>query len=122
MPLVPQRTFTDVAVCESTTAIGSTPVAAYGTAPVAGYVQRVMAASVGSTGATVTVAITINGGSDIAAGALTLASGAAAKNIVEFPLAGASAVFVNEGDLIAFTPSGGSSAVAGAMALVIRTG
>jgi hypothetical protein len=88
--------------------------------PVAGYIQRVHTASSASVGATVTVAVTVNGGSDIAGGALTLASGAPASNSVEIPLVGASSVFVNAGDYIVCTPSGGSAAATGACSVVIR--
>jgi hypothetical protein len=126
MPLTPTRPFNEAHICESTTSIATTPVVAAGIAPVAGYVQRVMAAAGGTTTGTTTVAVAINGGSDIAGGALTIAAGTGARagTTVELALQGAgttSGVFVNEGDCITFTPSGGTGAsIPGAFALVIR--
>lgn len=124
MALVPTRPYNEMALCESTTAIGTTPVAATAVVSSPGYVQRGIAGAAGTTTGTITVAVTINGGSDIFGGALTLAAGAYPKNTVELPLVGAgstSGIFVNEGDVITFTPSGGTSANAGAFSLVIRT-
>jgi len=122
MALTKPRTNSEYPICESTTSIATTPVAMSAIAPVAGYIQRVMAASSGTTTGTITVAVTVNGGSDIAGGALTIAAGAGgAGSVVELPLVGASAVWVNEGDLIVATPSGGTgSSIGGAFAAVIR--
>ncbi|OAF05459.1 hypothetical protein AYJ54_00710 [Bradyrhizobium centrolobii] len=84
-----------------------------------------MAAAGGTTTGTTTVTVTINGGSDIAGGALTIAAGTGARagSVVEFAGVGASSgVFVNEGDCITFTASGGTGAsIPGAFALVIRS-
>jgi hypothetical protein len=125
MALTPIRPYNEVAICESTTSIATTPVAAYGIAPVTGYIQRVMAAAAGTTTGTITVAVTINGGSDIANSTLTIAAGSGnVPTTIELNLVGAgttSGVHVNEGDLIAFTPSGGTgSSIGGAFAAVIR--
>ncbi|MCP1758026.1 hypothetical protein [Bradyrhizobium elkanii] len=124
MPLTVNRPFKDVAVCESTTSIATTPVIATGIAPSAGYVERVMAAAGGTTTGTIAVAVSINGGSDITGGALTIAAGsnARAASILEFPGVGtASGISVNEGDFITFTPSGGTGAsIPGAFVMVIR--
>jgi hypothetical protein len=126
MALTSNRPFSEIVAKASTSSIGATPVAGYAIAAVAGYVQRVMAAAGGTTTGTITVAVAINGGSDIANSALTIAagSGVRAGSVVELPLVGAgstSGVFVNEGDIISFTPaSGGGSNIPGAFALVIR--
>jgi hypothetical protein len=102
------------------------PVAAQGIAPSSGYVERVMAAAAGTTTGTITVTVVINNGSDIANGNLTIAAGSNARagTVVELPLVGAgttSGVYINEGDCITFTPSGGGgSSIGGAFALVIR--
>jgi hypothetical protein len=126
MPLPLPRPFFEQVVSESTTSIATTPVAVTAVAPVSGYVQRGMAAAGGTTTGTTTVAVTINGGSDIFNGALTIAAGTGARNnpSVELPLVGAgltSGVYVNEGDCITFTPSGGTGAsIPGAFGLVIR--
>jgi hypothetical protein len=115
MPLQNPRPLNEAHICESTTSIATTPVAAAAIAPVAGYVQRVMAAAGGTTTGTTAVSVQINGGSDIAGGALTIAAGTGARagTVVELALKGAgstSGVYVNEGDFILFTPSGGTGA------------
>lgn len=113
-------------VSEGTTSIATTPIAAQAIAPCSGYVQRVMAAASGTFTGTVNVTVTINGGSDIAGGNLNLAAqtGAVKGTVLELALPGAgttSGVFVNEGDVIVFTPSGGTGAsIGGAFALVLR--
>jgi hypothetical protein len=85
----------------------------------------VIAAAGGTTTGTVTVTVAINGGSDIAGGALTIAAGTGSRagSVVEFAGVGSSSgVFVNEGDCIIFTPSGGTGAsIPGAFALVVRS-
>ena len=126
MSLNPNRPMSEVQVSESTTSIATTPVAAGALAPVCGYIQRVMAGAGGTTTGTITVTVTVNNGSDIANGALTIAAGSNARqgSTVELALNGAgttSGVFVNEGDFITFTPSGGTGAsIPGAFAAVIR--
>jgi hypothetical protein len=120
------RPNSEVMLVESTTSIATTPVAAMAIAPCKGWVQRVMAAAGGTTTGTVTVAVAINGGSDIANSTLTIAAGSNARagTVVELALVGAgstSGVYVNEGDAITFTPSGGTgSSIPGAFAIVIR--
>lgn len=122
MSLNPNRPH-EVVLSEGTTSIATTPVAMSFVAPASGYIQRGLAASAGITTGTITVAVTVNGGSDIFGGKLTIAAGAGNLNnpAVELPLTGASAAFVNEGDTIVATPSGGTGAtIGGAVALVIR--
>jgi hypothetical protein len=84
-----------------------------------------MAAAGGTTTGTITVAVAINGGSDIFSGLLTIAPASGARgnsNVVELPVAvGSTCQFVNEGDVISFTPSGGTGAsIPGAFGLIIR--
>src|SRR6185312_2398108 len=125
MALPNPRTYNKVALDAQTTSIATTPVAGYAIATNSGYVQRVMAASGGTTTGTITVAVTINGGSDIANSTLTIAAGSGGPGaVVELPLVGAgstSGIYINEGDLIKWTPSGGTCAsIPGAFGLVIR--
>ncbi|NEU94809.1 hypothetical protein [Bradyrhizobium uaiense] len=123
MPLPVDRPFYDVPAYAASASIGASPVAAVAVAPVAGYIQRVVAAPGGTTTGTITVAVGVNGGADIAAGALQLAPGAGSRNgaVTEIPLVGNSSVYVSEGDLITFTPSGGGGAnIPGAFLAVIR--
>ena len=127
MAVTSMRPFNEEVAKASTTSIGATPVAGVAIAPTAGYVQRVMAAAGGTTTGTITVTVAINNGSDIGNAALTIAAGSNARagSVLEMSLPGAgttSGVFVNEGDCIVFTPSGGGGAsIAGAFAAVIRT-
>jgi hypothetical protein len=113
----------EIVLSESTTSIATTPVAMIFAVPTSGYIQRGIAVSAGTTTGTTTFAATVNGGSDIFAGALTIAAGAGNLNnpSVALPLTGASAVLVSEGDIITVTPSGGTGAsIQGAVSLVIR--
>lgn len=118
-----QRPLNEEVITESTTSIATTPVAVAAIAPCSGYIHRVFAGAGGTTTGTITVAVAINGGSDICGSALTIAAGAGTLNSTPyiFPLTGANAQFVNEGDYITFTPSGGTgSSIPGAFSLVIR--
>lgn len=117
---VNRPTLKEVTLAEGTTAFGSTPVAMNFVAPISGYIERVTAGCGASPGATTTVAVTVNGGADICGGALQVTTAAPFNNTVELPQTGANAVFVNQGDYIVATPSGGSAAVTGAVSVVIR--
>ncbi len=125
MPLIKPRPVNDVDFNASTSSIGATPVAGMATASVSGFVQRIIATAGGTTTGTIAVAVAINGGSDITGGGLTVAAGTGARagSVMEFAMTGASSgVFVNEGDCIVFTPSGGGGAtIPGAFALVVRS-
>jgi hypothetical protein len=123
MALNAPRPLDEVYLTEGTTSIASTPVAAYAVAPCSGYISRIYAGAAGTTTGTITVAVAINGGSDIAGSGLTIAAGAGTLNSAPYvlPLTGANAKFVNEGDFISFTPSGGTgSSIGGAFTLVIK--
>jgi hypothetical protein len=125
MPLVKPRPLNDVDFAASTSSIATTPVAGVTVATVSGFVQRIVAAAGGTTTGTIAVAVSINGGSDITGGGLTVAAGTGARagSVMEFAMVGSSSgVFVNEGDFISFTPSGGTGAtIPGAFALVVRS-
>ncbi len=123
MSLPPIFPFADVLLAEGTTSIATTPVPAVLVAPCSGVLRKVYAAAGGTTSGTIAVAVAVNAGSDITGGNLTIAAGSNARNNAGLDLAkiGASAVHVNEGDVITFTPSGGTgAAIPGAFAAVIR--
>ncbi len=126
MALNKNRPLNEETITEGTTSIATTPIAAYGIAPCSGYVQRCMAGAAGTTTGTITVAVAINGGSDICNSTLTIAAGAGsiASSVVEVALMGAgttSGVWINEGDFVSFTPSGGTgSSIGGSFTMVIR--
>lgn len=109
----------------STTSIATTPLASSIIAPTSGYICRLCAAAGGTTTGTITVAVAVNGGSDITASALTIAAGSNARagSVLELPVGISTAcVPVYEGDCIVFTPSGGTGAsIPGAFSCTIRT-
>jgi hypothetical protein len=127
MALNVNRALNEAHLSESTTSIASSPVVACAVATNSGYVQRCIASAGGTTTGTINVTVIINNGSDITNGNLNIAAGSNARNgsVYELPLIGAgstSGVWVNEGDIITFTPSGGTgSSIPGAFGLVIRT-
>jgi hypothetical protein len=123
MPLNIDRPLNEVYLNESTTSLATSPVPATAVVPAPGTIERVAAAAGGSTTTATIVAVSVNGGPDIAGGKLVIPAGNGARNgsVVELSLVGASAVTVLEGDCITFTPSGGTGAtIPGAFAAVIR--
>lgn len=125
MPLVKPRPLNEVPLVSNTTSIATTPVPACTIATESGWLQRVMAASGGTFTGTINVTVTINGGADVAGGALNIPAqtGSKAGVVLEFAGVGASSgVFINEGDCITFTPSGGTGAtIPGSFAAVLRS-
>jgi hypothetical protein len=115
------RPNSDVMMVESTTSIATSPVPASMIAPCKGWVERVMAGAAGATTGTITVAVSINGGADITNGHLTIPAGSGGPgNVLELSYS-STLPYVNEGDVITFTPSGGTGTnIGGAFALVIR--
>lgn len=124
MSLPPNKPpFGDVFLAEGTTSIGASPVTAVIVSTVSGILRKLYASPGGTTTGTITVAVSINGGSDITGGAFTIAAGSNPRNNpgFELPKVGTALISVNEGDVITFTPSGGGgAAIPGAFAAVIR--
>jgi Flp pilus assembly secretin CpaC len=111
----------------STLSIATAPVAAGVVAANSGWLSRVVAAAGGTTtAAPVTIAVSINGGSDVCGGNFQIPVGTGARNGTVYEFAGygvslANSFFINEGDCIQFTPSGATGAsIPGAFAAVIR--
>lgn len=121
MSLPSKRPLNRVILSESTTSIATTPVAMSFVAPESGYLREVIVASTGTTTGTITVAVALNGGSDLTSGGLTIAAGSGySPSTYTFPLTGSNAVAVNLGDVITLTPSGGTgSSIAGAATVVL---
>jgi hypothetical protein len=123
MPLPVNSPFSDIAAQASTASIATSPASAVAVAPASGYVRKAIAAAAGAFTGTVAVAVSINGSADIFGGNFQLPAqtGPAHGAVAELSLVGDSSVFVNEGDVITFTPSGGAGAsIAGAFTLMIR--
>ena len=99
-------------VSVQTTSIGGTPLACYVGAPLRGQITKISLVAQGAiTTADAAIAVAINGTTNTAlAGTLPVASAAAGQIATWVPTA---AVFVNEDDVIKFTPSGASGASIG---------
>jgi hypothetical protein len=102
MALPLNRQFDELAVHARTSSIGATPVAGTTVATKKGRITRAFAFSEGASSGTIAVAISINGGAS--GGSFSFSGGSNARGSGEFSIA------VEEGDLIAFTPSGGAGA------------
>jgi hypothetical protein len=105
LPIV--RPIDEICVVARTTSIGATPVAGSTVAVAKGYLERAFAFSEGASTGTISVAVAINGGTSV--GSISFTGGANTSGSIELGLASAT-LYVNEGDLITFTPSGGGGA------------
>lgn len=121
------RAANDAIFSESTTSIATSPVAASVIASCNGNLFQLYAAAAGTTTGTIAVAVSVNGGSDVTGGGLTIPAGTGARPGSNFVLPqvetanGATAVLINEGDVITFTPSGGTGgSIPGAFAAIIK--
>jgi hypothetical protein len=110
----------ELAVIAKSASVGASPAVAYAVAPVKGRIVRTYFVCEGAASGTIAVAVAINGGSDIGTGALSVAGGAG-NAASDTPSSSGGTSYVNEGDVIAFTPSGGSgSNIPGQFTAVIR--
>lgn len=99
-------------VSTSTSSIGGTPLACYVGVPVRGQLIKLSLVAQGViTTADCAIAVAINGTTNTACAFILPVAGAAAGQIVT--LVPTSAVYVNEDDVIRFTPSGASGATIG---------
>jgi hypothetical protein len=102
--------------------IASSPAAVSVVAPVKGKIARTFAVANGTTTGTIAIAVTTpQSASDIGTGALSIAAGAGGVSAEDFPTNAGGNALVNEGDVITFTPSGGTgSSISGYFCAVIR--
>lgn len=122
------RPASEVELNAQTTSIATTPVAGQCIVTNAGYINRVFVAAAGSTSGTITCAVSVNNSADICNGLLLLAPGSNARQGASFEFqngvgvgGSTSPVFVNEGDCVTFSCSGGTgSSIGGAFGLVVR--
>ncbi|VIO73890.1 hypothetical protein [Bradyrhizobium ivorense] len=125
MPFTPSghRPLNDTVLAEGTTSIGATPVPVVMVSPSSGILHKIWAAAGGTTTGTIAIAVSINGGADITGGAFTIAAGnnARAGSSIDFTKVGSGTIWINEGDIITLTPSGGGGAsIPGAFTAIIR--
>jgi hypothetical protein len=106
MVLPIDRPVNDQLVYARTASIGATPAAGSTVATKRGRIQRAFAVSEGASSGTVTISVAINGGSPIGSFSFTGGSNAIGSG----EISPGTAAEVVEGDLITFTPSGGSGA------------
>jgi hypothetical protein len=107
LPVV--QPFNEWTVTAKTASVGTTPAAAWCVAPVKGRIVRTYAVLEGTiTTAPAAIAVAINGGSNI--GALSIPIGVAGSGASDLPTNTGGNAQVNDGDFIAFTPSGATGA------------
>lgn len=115
MALPINRSINEQVVRANTTSIGATPAACSTVATKKGLLERAFAFSEGASSGTISVAISINGGSTVAT--ISFTGAANAVGVVE----PATPIAIAEGDVITFTPSGGAGAtIPGHFYAVIR--
>jgi len=112
MALPVNRPISEIAIGTSTVSAATSPVAAYAVTPCKGRIVRTYAVAEAAFTGAMAVAVAVNGGANI--GALTVAAGAAGASGSDAPGAPEPARFVNEGDVISFTPSGATGAAVSA--------
>lgn len=112
MALPNNRPFTEERVQVATTSIGATPVVCYAGVPSRGVLTKLSLVAQGAiTTADCAIAVAINGTTNSAlAFTLPVASAAAGQIVTAIPT---SPVYVNEDDVLRFTPSGASGASIG---------
>jgi hypothetical protein len=121
MPLPNVRPLNEQVVTCKTASVGASPAAAYCVATMKGKIVRTFAVLEGTITGTLAVAVGINGGADIGAGGLSIAAAGAGTAAEDFPANSAGNAIVNEGDVIAFTPSGaGGASIPATFHAVIR--
>lgn len=117
MALPNLRPFSEERTSMTTTSIGGTPVACYAPVPCRGYITKLSLVAQGAiTTADCTITVAVNGTTNSALGfTLPVASAAAGQIATAVPTA---SVFVNEDDVLKFTPSGASGASIGGTFMV----
>ena len=112
MPLANNHVFSEERISVQTTSIGGTPVVSYMGVPVRSQIVKISLVAQGAiTTADCAIAIAVNGTNNTAlAGTLPVASAAAGQIATWVP---SSPTYVNEDDVLRFTPSGASGASIG---------
>jgi hypothetical protein len=102
-----RRALNEYELCCQTASIGTTPVAASVVVPAKGRLKRTYAVTGGVTTGTTSIAVKINGGAETGT-PLAVPAGSGGVSASDNTKFGVGAV--NEGDVITFTPSGGTGA------------
>ena len=124
MAVPTNRPLKDYTLSCFTTSIATTPVAPQVVVPFSGRIIKTYGVSYGTTTGTTAVAVAINGGSAISSAALSIAAGGAGLEVEATPRTNDfNACQVKDGDVISFTPSGGTgSSIGGTFTALIRMG
>jgi hypothetical protein len=111
----------DYSIFTQTSQIGASPVAAYVAVPKAGRFVGVKATQSAAITGTCSVAVAVNGGTAISDLALTITGGGAGTEFSanEKPLS--TNAYVNEDDVISFTPSGATGSASGYFQAIIKS-
>jgi hypothetical protein len=97
-----------------TASIATSPVAVQVVVPFSGRIMKTYGVSYGTTTGTTAVAVAVNGGSAISSAALSIAAGGAGVKVEATPTSGDfNACQVKDGDVVSFSPSGGTGASIG---------
>jgi hypothetical protein len=105
-----------------TPSIATSPVAAQVVVPFSGRIIKTFGVSNGTTTGTTAVAVAVNGGSAISSAALSIAAGGAGVEVEStIVTTDYNASQVKDGDVLSFTPSGGTGAsIGGSFGALIR--
>ena len=105
-----------------TPSLATSPVAAQMVVPFSGRIIKTQGVSYGTTTGTTTVSVAINGGTAISSAALSIAAGGAGVEVEStITTSDYNASQVKDGDVISFTPSGGTgSSIGGTFHALIR--
>jgi hypothetical protein len=105
-----------------TASIATSPVAAQVVVPFSGRIVKTYGVSYGTTTGTTAVAVAVNGGTAIGSAALSIAAGGAGVKVEStIVTSDYNASQAKDGDIISFTPSGGTgSSIGGYFGVLIR--
>jgi hypothetical protein len=122
MALPVNRSLKDYTLNCFTPSIATSPTAAQLVVPFSGRIVKTYGVSYGTTTGTTAVAVAVNGGTAISSAALSIAAGGAGVEVEATPsTSDFNACQVKDGDVISFTPSGGTgSSIGGTFHALIR--
>jgi len=124
MAIPTNRPLKDYTLSCFTTSIATTPVAAQVVVAFSGRILKTQGVSYGTTTGTTAVAVAINGGSAISSAALSISAGGAGVEVEStVSTTDFNAAQVKDGDVISFTPTGGTgSSIGGSFTALMRQG
>jgi hypothetical protein len=124
MAIPTNRPLKDYSLSTFSPSIATTPVATQMVVPVSGRILKTQGVSYGTTTGTTAIAVAVNGGTAISSAALSIAAGGAGVEVEStISTSDYNVAQVKDGDVISFTPSGGTGAsIGGTFSCIIRAG